>query len=46
MEFFLLTNFDKSCPSVTRDKEMSMSHNYEVIMSLPSDAEYPVEPFE
>ena len=32
---------------VTRDKgDLSKSHDYEVMMSLPSDVEYPIELFE
>ena len=32
---------------VTRDKgDLTKSHDYEVMMSLPPDVEYPIEPFE
>ena len=31
---------------VTRDKGLSKSHDYEIMMSLPPDIEYPTEPFE
>ena len=31
---------------VTRDRDLSKSRDYEVITSVPPEAEYPVEPFE
>ena len=32
---------------VTRHKgDLTKSHDYEVMMSLPPDVEYPIEPFE
>ena len=41
------------CPNLitvapaTRDKgDLTKSHDYEVMMSLPPDLEYPIEPFE
>ena len=42
----LLPKFDNSSPSVTRDKEIYLSCDCEVMTSLPSEAEYPMEPFE
>ena len=43
---FLLAKFDNSSSSVTRDKEICQSHDFEVMTSLLSEAEYPMEPFE
>ena len=37
------TKFDKSIPSATRDEEICQS---QLMMSLPSEVEYPMEPFE
>ena len=45
-EFFLLPKFDNSSSSVTRDKEICQSCDYEVMTSLPPEAEYPTELFE
>ena len=50
MDFYqgvvLLPKLDNSSPSVTRDKEIYLSCDCEVMTSLPSEAEYPMEPFE
>ena len=40
-ELFLLSKFDNSGPSVTRD--LSKSHECEAMMSLPPKGEYPIE---
>ena len=46
-ELFLPPTFNNSCPSVTKDQgDLSKSHNYEAIMSLPPDVEHPIERFE
>ena len=44
-ELFLLPKFDNSVPSVPRYKEICPS-NYEVMMLLTPEAEYPREPSE
>ena len=45
-ELFLLPKFDNSGPSVTGERHLSQSHDYEVIRSLPPEANYTMEPFE
>ena len=45
-ELFLLPKFDNSGPSVTGERHLSQSHDYEVITSLPPEANYTMEPFE
>ena len=42
-ELFLLSKFDKSSSSV---RDLSKSCDYEVMASLPLEAEYPMEPFQ
>ena len=44
-ELFLLPKFDNSSPSVTRDRDLSKSSDYQVMRSLPPEAEYPMELF-
>ena len=44
-ELFLLSEFDKSSPSVTQDQEICHKRDYEVMTSLPPEAEFLVEPF-
>ena len=43
-ELLLLSKFDNSSPSVTRDKDLS--HDYELMSLLPPEEEYPMEPFQ
>ena len=43
---FLLPKFDNSSPSNSRFITLSKSRRYEVMMSLPPETEYLVEPFE
>ena len=45
MELLLLLKCDNSSPYVTRDKDI-LSHDYELMISLPPKAKYPMEPFQ
>ena len=46
-ELFLLTKFDNSSPLCNLgQRDLSKSHDYELMMSLPPDMEHPMELFE
>ena len=46
-ELFLLTKFDNSSPLCNQgQRDLSKSHDYELMMSLPPDMEHPMELFE